>query len=112
MNNLHSENHSNPSLNDELEHGASTAPVQQDGLSQQHLLDNLMFNLNAQAGQISLSMQQLLNLASGQVVDLAPLPPKVQLLINGVIIGDGYLVEINGRLGVKIANLNISHVKP
>lgn len=69
------------------------------------LAESCILTIEAQAGQINLSLQQLLTLTSGQTFDLAPLPPKVKLLINGVVIGDGFLVELNGRVGVKIASL-------
>ncbi len=70
------------------------------------LLNDLSVTVVAQAGQVMLSVQQLLELSLDQVIDIAPLPPKVSLLVNGINIGDGYLVELNGRLGVKIARLN------
>ena len=73
---------------------------------QNNLLNNLSIQITAQAGQVMLSIQQLMALSLDQVIDIAPLPPKVALLANGVNIGDGYLVELNGRLGVKISRLN------
>ncbi len=75
-------------------------------VSQNKLADNLSITITAQAGQVMLSIQQLLDLSVDQIIDIAPLPPKVSLLANGITIGDGYLVELNGRLGVKIARLN------
>ncbi len=70
------------------------------------MADSCMLTIEAQAGQIHLSLQQLLNLNSGQIFDLTTIPPKVKLLVNNVVIGDGFLVEFNGRVGVKIASLN------
>ncbi len=71
-----------------------------------NLLKNLSITVSAEAGQIILSLQQLVNLEVNQVLDIAPMPPKVNLVVNGVNIGNGFLVEINGRVGVKIAHLN------
>jgi|GEM_PF-5373564 len=59
----------------------------------------------AVAGQITLSLQQLLELKIGDALDVGELPATVKLLANNVLIAYGYLVEFNGRLGVKISKL-------
>lgn len=79
---------------------------QQQPLIGKDLLKNLSITISAEAGQIILSLQQLVNLEVNQILDIASMPPKVNLLVNGVNIGNGYLVEINGRVGVRIAHLN------
>ncbi len=73
-------------------------------------LNNISLLVSAEAGSVMISLKRLLSLKPGDILDIAELPPKVNLVINGKIIGDGYLVEFNGRLGVKIASLYTDHV--
>lgn len=71
----------------------------------QQLTESLEVKLTAEAGSISISLKRLLELSPGDILDVAALPPKVKLLVNNTVIGNGFLVELNGRIGVKITNL-------
>jgi len=70
-----------------------------------HLSDSLELKLIAEAGATLISLKKLLTLSAGDIFDIADLPPKVNLVINNVVIGYGTLVEFNGRIGVKITSL-------
>jgi len=70
-----------------------------------HLSDSLELKLIAEAGATLISLKKLLTLSVGDIFDIADLPPKVNLVINNVVIGYGTLVEFNGRIGVKITSL-------
>ena len=81
--------------------------IQPDDFTEQtDRLNNISLCLTIEVGQVHLSLKQLLELKLNDTLDFAGLPPKVKLVLNHVIIGEGYLVEFNGRLGVKISNLN------
>lgn len=71
----------------------------------QHL-NNVSFKVTAEAGQLLLSLEGLQKLRIGDILDLAELPPQVTLMLNGLVLGHGYLVEINNRVGVKLISLN------
>lgn len=62
-------------------------------------------SLTAVSGQVSLSLDELLGLRVGDAFPIGEFPARVKLFLNGVLIGSGYLVEFNGRVGVKIANI-------
>jgi flagellar motor switch/type III secretory pathway protein FliN len=70
---------------------------------------NFMLTVTAEIGNVTMSLQQLLALQIGDVFDFAGLPVAVRLMTNGLYIGDGHLVEINGRVGVKIFKLSGNH---
>ena len=54
----------------------------------------------------TLSLKELFELRLGSVVDLGRPPSEyVDLVANGKMIGRGELVEIDGKLGVRIINL-------
>lgn len=57
-------------------------------------------------GKKSITMQDLLQLESGQIMDLGqPVSEVVDLVANGKLIARGELVEIDGMLGVKIVKM-------
>lgn len=68
-------------------------------------LKNINFKINIEAGSVDLSLEELANLKHGDILDFAGLPPKVKLVLNGSFLAEGYLVEFNGRLGVKLIRL-------
>lgn len=70
-------------------------------------LDELPVELSFDLGQRQMSLNQLRQLQPGQVIDLArPLGSAVQIRANGALVGQGEVVEIDGRLGVVVARLH------
>lgn len=62
--------------------------------------------LVAAVGRKQLSLKEILQLQVGQVVDLQqPVSTRVELVANGKLFAKGELVEIDGQLGVRIAQL-------
>jgi len=70
------------------------------------LMKDLSLSLVVELDRITVSLDQLVQLAPGQVIGL-PRPPgsPVDLSIHGRIVGRGQLVTINGELGVKIITI-------
>lgn len=69
-------------------------------------LDSLPVTLSFSLGERTIEYRQLSELASGYVFDLAlPVSQAVQIRANGTRIGEGELVEIDGRIGVAISRL-------
>jgi flagellar motor switch/type III secretory pathway protein FliN len=59
-------------------------------------------NVKCEVGQVSLTLDDLMQLQTGSVVEMSRWPNQVKLSVNGVYIAEGMLVEIDGMLGVKI----------
>lgn len=61
-------------------------------------------------GDLELTLAELRRLVPGQVIDLArPVGNAVRLSVNGRRIGAGEIVEIEGRLGVRVTELASGH---
>jgi flagellar motor switch/type III secretory pathway protein FliN len=104
------ENEDNGAVDEVTEHSSvaeTTASPTSADLT--HLADSLELQVKAQAGSVMISLQQLLTLKAGDILDIASLPPKVNLLVNDTMIASGLLVEFNGRVGVKITKLTSKH---
>lgn len=57
-------------------------------------------------GKKSVTVKELLSIRMGQVIDMDRLPTEpVDLVAGGKIIGKGELVEVDGKLGVRILKL-------
>ena len=70
-------------------------------------LDSLPIRLCFDLGDLSMSFAELQRLRPGQTVELGrELKRAVRLRVNGVNIGEGTLVDIEGHLGVMIVNLS------
>ena len=68
--------------------------------------DAIPVRLSFDLGEISLSLAELRALQPGQAIRLEhPLASAVRIRANGALIGEGELVEIDGHLGVSIAQL-------
>ena len=83
---------------------APTSPASSDeaATSLQALPVRLSFDL----GELSLTLAQLQALQPGQVLQLGhPLSAGVHIRANGVLLGEGDLVEIDGQLGVSVRSL-------
>lgn len=87
-------------LNDEMENDDSHR-VQ----SNSNLLDRMEVNVRAEVGQVLMNLSQVLSLTPGDTLSISELPPIVRLVANNAVIGEGYLVEFNGRIGVRISKI-------
>ena len=68
-----------------------------------HLIEQARINVAVRVGEASLSVAELGAIQSGQVIDLeVPLGQPVSLFAGGERIGKGELVNIEGRLGVRV----------
>ncbi len=66
-------------------------------------LANLPVRLHVIVGQKEFSVAEINSLSAGTIVDLqSDAPDKVRLMVNGKILGEGELVEVDGKLGVKV----------
>ena len=63
----------------------------------------LTIRIDCQIASLELDIQQANSLLAGEVLTLhKELPPLVDLMYNGRIIANGQLINLDGRLGVKI----------
>lgn len=70
-------------------------------------LDALPIRLSFDLGERTLSLAELGSIQMGYVFDLAlPVSRAVTLRANGMRIGEGELVDIDGRIGVAITRIN------
>ena len=70
-------------------------------------LDQLPIQVSFEVGRQTLDWHTLTSLQPGALIDLGtPLDGEVRIISNGHSLGVGRLVEIQGRLGVRVENLN------
>lgn len=80
----------------------SPAPSDEQPLA----LDSVPVSLSFDLGEIQLPLAELSQLAAGQSFDLGrPLAGAVRVRANGLLVGLGELVEIDGRLGVALTQI-------
>lgn len=71
-------------------------------------VDALPVQLSFDLGELSLTLAQLRELAPGQVLDIArPLQAAVNVRANGVLVAQGDLVSVDGRLGVSLQQVYV-----
>ena len=76
-------------------------------------VDELPLRIVFDLGDIELSLGELKALVPGHVIDLAREPGNaVRVSVNGRRIGAGEIVEIEGRLGVRITELAVRNERP
>ena len=67
---------------------------------------NIPVQVSFDLGERTLTLGELKSLQPGQVLDLGrPLSSAVNIRANGMLIGHGELIEVDGRLGVTLTNL-------
>jgi flagellar motor switch/type III secretory pathway protein FliN len=69
------------------------------------LSNNMAFEVVFELGSINLTINELLHLTEDQMLDVSYDLQQIKIKINGIIIGFGSLVEIDGRYGIKITKL-------
>ena len=68
--------------------------------------DAIPVRLSFDLGEIRLTLAELRALQPGQALQLGhPLASAVRIRVNGALIGEGELVEIDGLLGVSVRQL-------
>jgi len=67
-------------------------------------LSSISFRVTCEVGQTSISLSELSNLKIGDCINFIKWPGMVKLKLNDYLFAEGYLVEIDGMLGVKITN--------
>jgi type III secretion protein Q len=76
-------------------------------------VEELPLSIVFDLGTVELSLAELKALVPGQVIDLARAPGNaVRVTVNGRRIGAGEIVEIEGRLGVRITELAVRNERP
>lgn len=92
-------NHAMPALAPPLDEAAS--------------FDAIPVRLSFDLGEISLTLAELRALQPGQAIQLGhPLASAVRIRVNGALIGEGELVEIDGLLGVSVRQLFAAAAAP
>jgi type III secretion protein Q len=82
---------------------ATDQPAEDD---QKGVLEHLPVQLVFEIGTLTWSLGELNALAPGKIIELnRPLPHAVDIRVNGMLVGRGDLVEIDGHLGVTISEL-------
>lgn len=94
---------------DQVQSVTSDNALRQKNISSSGLsVDDILININVVAGSIDLNLSQLHELNNGDLLKLGNLPPQVKLVTsNNQYLGDGILVNIDGRLGVKLINKSL-----
>lgn len=73
-------------------------------------LNDIPVRVTFDLGECTIPLEQLRTIGPGYVFDLARVVTRaVTLRVNGVILGDGEIVDIDGRIGVAITNLVQMH---
>ena len=83
-----------------------TVPVESAALDAFEFAPDVPVHIVAVLAKKTISLKDLFELRLGSVLDLARPPSEyVDLVANGKLIGRGELVELDGKLGVRIINL-------
>lgn len=90
-----------PALQDE--HANAVETQQLDTLGS---IAHLPLSLTLRCGQLTLSVDQLRQLGSGSVLEIHGITPGRASLCHGEhVVGEGELVEVDGRLGLQITRM-------
>ncbi len=84
-------------------------PSRQDNLVDKKIVNltgDIPIQIVAVLGKKTVSVKEIVSLRMGQVVELGRLPNEaIDLVANGKLIAKGEVVEIDGRLGVRILKM-------
>jgi len=88
------------------EQGDAAASMQHDRAAHQPALDDIPVRLTFDLGERQLTLRELAAIGNGHVFDLGlPLRGGVNLRVNGLCVGEGEIVEIDGRIGVAVTRI-------
>lgn len=72
-----------------------------------HPFANIPINLHFSLGQLTLSVEEIMQLQAGAILPLdKSVPAQVIIYANSKKIGAGEVIDIDGKLGIQIINLN------
>ncbi len=74
----------------------------QGNASMNNLAQDIQFRLGCELGQVLIPYENLQNLSIGSVVDFNNTLQTLYLSVNNVRVGEGMLVDIDGKIGIKI----------
>lgn len=66
--------------------------------------EQLSFKVACEIGTTTISLAKLATLKAGDCIEFMRWPNKVKLKLNDYLFAEGYLVEVEGMLGVKVTN--------
>ena len=92
---------------------AATAEAEPKGAVSQNyrLLAEIPIRLSVEVGSVSLTLNELLELSEGSVVELYRQSHELlDVMANGTLIARGEVVTVNGRFGVRI--VDVVNVEP
>ncbi|MDX5993087.1 FliM/FliN family flagellar motor switch protein [Ectopseudomonas alcaliphila] len=85
------------------EQASAVEPQQMEALG---AIAHLPLQLTLRCGQLTLSVDQLRQLGSGSVLEIHGVAPGRASLCHGeYVVGEGELVDVDGRLGLQITRL-------
>ncbi|MDX8431172.1 MAG: type III secretion system cytoplasmic ring protein SctQ [Candidatus Algichlamydia australiensis] len=81
-------------------------PVEEESAPAVIAPETVPLQIHVEMTRIKITLEKLLQLAPGNVLDLAVKPEQgISLTLNGKVVGRGELIEIGERLGVKITEI-------
>jgi flagellar motor switch protein FliN len=70
------------------------------------LLAGISMRMSVEAGSASLTLSEILQLSEGSVIELdRQANDLLDILVNGTLIAKGEIVEVNGRYGIRVADV-------
>lgn len=77
--------------------------VDQDKLYSKEILSHAaLFRVACEVGHVQMSYDELGHLKTGQVLPFESTTQQVYITIDGTRVGEGILVEVDGKIGVKV----------
>lgn len=64
--------------------------------------DSIALRVGCEVGQVEISIDKLKNLSEGQTLQFNNTAQSVYITVNGVRMGEGMLVDVEGKIGVKV----------
>ena len=61
--------------------------------------------VKCEVGSVNISVSELSKLKVGDMLEFNKWPNTVKLLVNGACIAEGYLIEVQGMIAVKIEHI-------
>jgi flagellar motor switch protein FliN/FliY len=68
-------------------------------------LDQIDLCVNIEVCKVNLTLEKLLHLQVGDIVQTNVVPAAVKLVVNGQLIAEGFLVKLNDKSGVRITKI-------
>ena len=73
------------------------------------VVDSVELEVAVELGSTSMTVDELLRLAEGSVIELAkPVGDEVEMLVNGAAVATGDVVVVEGALGFRVSRMVIT----